>query len=107
MRFAMARNTFTLGMPPAMVWAKKTLLPSAIMPSSSAITLATESLKLFSPRLAAFFDLFPIELVVLPTLERHVGKQIGWGGPACRSIQIESGHQGHVDNASAQIDRKS
>ena len=73
------------------------------MPSSSVITLSHGILEAFYAHFAAFFDVLPIELVVLPTLERHVGQQIGRGGLARRGIQIESCHQRHVDDASAQI----
>ena len=45
----------------------------------------------------------PIQLVVLPALERHIGQHIGRCRFARGGIQIEARHQRHIDDASAQV----
>ena len=45
----------------------------------------------------------PVQLVVLPALQRHIGQHIRRGRLTCRGIQVKARHQRHIDDASAQV----
>lgn len=50
----------------------------------------------------ALLDVVPVELVVLPALQRHVCEQVGRRWAAGRSVEIEAGHHRDVDDLAAQ-----
>ncbi|MNT12257.1 hypothetical protein D3C72_1471790 [compost metagenome] len=52
---------------------------------------------------AAAFDLRPVQLVFLPALQGHVGQQGRWRRLARWRVEVETGHQRHVDDAAAQV----
>src|SRR3990167_6180382 len=47
--------------------------------------------------------MLPIELVVLPALQGYVAKNICWCRLAGGRVQVESCHQGNIDDASSEI----
>ena len=52
---------------------------------------------------AAAVDRVPVQLELLPVVQRHRGQHIGRGLPALGGVHVKAGHQGDVDDLAAKV----